>query len=94
MLVWGNAVPGANRAVPVYNSRREVVRMTVRELLNTVLDGLSEEQLREVADFAMFLRSRAEDELWSRFSLEQLAKAYGPDEPDYGEVDVQTKQAS
>jgi hypothetical protein len=42
---------------------------TVRELLRIVLDGLSEDQVREVTNFAMFLRSRKEEDLWHRSSL-------------------------
>ncbi len=57
--------------------------MTVRELLDRVLDTLPEERVRQVADFAMFLRWQDEDKEWHQWGLEILARAYGPDEPDY-----------
>ncbi len=60
--------------------------MTSREVLEKVLDRLSEEQLRQVLDFAMFLHWKEEEQLWQRFSLEQLAQAYGEDEPDYSDL--------
>jgi hypothetical protein len=66
--------------------------MTVREVLNQVLDGLPEERVREVLDFAMFLKWRDEDQLWQQFGLEQLAKAYGPDEPEYTEADMKPER--
>ena len=67
--------------------------MTVREALDRVLGELSEQGLREVLDFANSLHARdvrGEEERadWRAFGLSQLAKAYGPDEPDYSEADL------
>jgi hypothetical protein len=64
------------------------LEVTVRDVLNQVLDSLPEQRVREVLDFAMFLHWREEDQLWQQFGLEQLAKAYGPDEPEYTEADI------
>ena len=53
-----------------------------------ILAGLSEDQLREVVDFARFLQARQEYEEWRQFGAQQLARAYGPDEPEYTEADL------
>lgn len=60
--------------------------MTTREVLEKVLNQMTEDQVRQVMDFAMFLRWQAEDKLWHQYSLEQLAAAYGEDEPDYSKA--------
>lgn len=67
--------------------------MTTRERLDQILASLPEVRLCEVLDFARFLRWREEQEKqeredWQRFGQAQLAKAYGPDEPDYTEADL------
>jgi hypothetical protein len=59
--------------------------MMIREVLDQVLDRLPEARVRQVLDFAMFLRWQEEDQLWHTFSLDQLAEAYGTEEPDYSE---------
>ena len=55
-----------------------------------ILAGLSEDQLREVLDFARFLQARQEQEGWRQFGTSQLARAYGPNEPEYTEADLKT----
>ncbi len=67
--------------------------MTTKEKLLKFLDALPEARLSEVLDFARFLywlerQAKEEVEDWQRFGLEQLAKAYGPDEPEYTEADI------
>ena len=67
--------------------------MTTKEKLLKVLDALPEARLGEVLDFARFLywlerQAKDEAEDWHRFGLDQFAKAYGPDEPEYTEADV------
>jgi hypothetical protein len=67
--------------------------MTTKEKVLKVLDALPEARLAEVLDFARFLywlerQAKEEAEDWQRFGLEQHARAYGPDEPDYTEADV------
>jgi hypothetical protein len=57
--------------------------MSVKETLEKVLQVLPEERLREVLDFAEFLGWQAERTEWRQFGQAQLARAYGPDEPDY-----------
>jgi hypothetical protein len=57
--------------------------MSVKEALEKVLEALPEERLSEVLDFAEFLSGRAETAAWRQFGQAQLARAYGPDEPDY-----------
>jgi hypothetical protein len=37
---------------------------------------------------AQFLSARQEREEWRRFGARQLARAYGPDEPEYTEFDA------
>ena len=67
--------------------------MTTKEKLLKVLDALPEARLSEVLDFARFFywlerQAKEEAEDWQRFGLEQLARTYGPDEPEYTEADI------
>lgn len=62
--------------------------MTIKETLDQVLGGLPEGRLQEVLDFARFLNWKEELEPWRQFGQAQLAKAYGPDEPEYNEADL------
>jgi hypothetical protein len=62
--------------------------MSVKEALDKVLEALPEEKLREVLDFAEFLNGRAERAAWQQFGQAQMARAYGPDEPDYTSADL------
>jgi hypothetical protein len=62
--------------------------MSVKEAIEKLLEGLPEERLREVLDFAEFLSWRDEDAAWRQFGKTQLAKAYGPDEPEYSSADL------
>lgn len=57
--------------------------MAVKEHLQQVLETLHDERLREVLDFAQFLRFREEHEEWQRLGQEQFALCYAPDEPEY-----------
>jgi hypothetical protein len=62
--------------------------MTVREILDHILEELPDDRVAEVLDFAVFLRCQNERQDWQRFGLSQLAQAYGPDEPDYSLADI------
>ena len=62
--------------------------MTVRESLSKVLESLPEERLSEVLEFAQFLNWQEERREWIQLGQSQLARAYGPDEPDYSEADL------
>jgi hypothetical protein len=66
--------------------------MTGQETLNDLLAALPEARQRQVIDFARFLvwqeGQTEEDAEWRAFGLMQLAKAYGPDEPEYTEADL------
>lgn len=67
--------------------------MTTQEKLLKVLDALPEARLGEVLDFARFLywlerQAKEEADDWQRFGLEQLARACGPDEPEYTEAGI------
>lgn len=62
--------------------------MTVRQRINHILDQMSENQQKLVLELAEFLTTRAEAEAWRGFGLEQFARAYGSDEPEYTEADV------
>ena len=64
--------------------------MTVKQALEEVLQQLPESRLGEVVDFARFLSWREECEAWQQFGRSQLAKAYGPDEPEYSLDDIKT----
>lgn len=68
--------------------------MTAKETLDQVVDTLSEERVREVLDFARFLRWQEECEEWRQFGQAQLARAYGPDEPEYADADIKPELSS
>lgn len=57
--------------------------MSVKARLDQLIESLSEEQQREVLTFAEFLTWQDDREGWQRFGQSQLARAYGPDEPEY-----------
>jgi hypothetical protein len=65
--------------------------MNARASLNPLLEGLSEERLRQLIDFARFLAAEDERAAWRNFGQAQLARAYGPDEPDYSEADLKLR---
>ncbi len=67
--------------------------MTTKEALGALADEMSEERLREVLDFARFVSRRAEGDAWTGFALEQLSRAYGPDEPGYTEADLEPERS-
>ena len=62
--------------------------MTIHERLNEIIEDLSEERLRTLLEFAEFLDAREEREAWTNLGLEQLAMAYGDDEPEYTLADI------
>lgn len=68
--------------------------MTTKDALARVLDRLDEERLREVLDFARFVSARDEQREWSDLALEGLARAWGPEEPEYTEADVKEKPSA
>lgn len=67
--------------------------MTVRQAIDEVLQSMPEDRLRDVLDFARFLATQQERKQWQEFQRMQLARAYGPDEPDYSESDLKRKAA-
>jgi hypothetical protein len=62
--------------------------MSVRESLEEIMQDLPEERLREILDFARFLNWQEEREGWQQFGRAQLARAYGPNEPEYTTADL------
>jgi hypothetical protein len=62
--------------------------MSVKKALDELLATFAEAQLLEVLDFAQFVNARQERGEWRLFGVQQLAKAYGPDEPEYTEADL------
>ena len=62
--------------------------MTSKELLAEILQGLPENRLDEVADFARFLNWQEDREAWRDFGRTQLARAFCEDEPDYSLNDI------
>ena len=53
-----------------------------------MLQGLPDHRVQEVLDFATFLRSQEDREAWQEFGRQQLSRAYGDDEPEYGPQDI------
>lgn len=66
--------------------------MSVREALDKVLESLPEPRQREVLDFAQFLSVQEERAAWRQFGQAQLARAYGPDEPEYSPADLKRER--
>jgi hypothetical protein len=62
--------------------------MTTREHLEGVLQALPDYRVKEVLEFATFLPSQEDREAWQEFGRQQLARAYGDDEPEYGLQDI------
>ncbi len=62
--------------------------MTIKEALEQIVQELPDSRLSELLDFARFLTWREEQEAWHRFGQSQLARAYGPEEPEYTLDDV------
>jgi hypothetical protein len=63
--------------------------MGVRAKLDQLIESLSEEQQRELLTFAEFLTWQDDREGWQQFGQSQLARAYGPDEPEYTLADLE-----
>jgi hypothetical protein len=56
--------------------------------LETLLQGLSDDRRRQLIDFARFLAVEDERRSWEEFGRIQLARGYGPDEPEYSAADI------
>ncbi len=56
--------------------------------LEPIVDGLSEDRIRQLIDFARFLAMDQDRQESSRFGQEQLARAYDGNEPDYSDADL------
>ena len=65
--------------------------MNVTEALTPLVEGLSEAKQHLLVDFARFLAADDERRDWQQFGATQLARAYGPDEPEYSEADIKIK---
>jgi len=68
--------------------------MSARENLEKLLEHMPEERLREIADFAAFLTWQEERGGWRQFGQAQLARAYGPDEPECTNRDLKWERPS
>jgi hypothetical protein len=56
--------------------------------LEPIRGGLSEDRIRQVIDFARFLAVEQDRQEWLRFGQDQLARADGPEEPEYAVADI------
>jgi hypothetical protein len=74
---------------PLWEGQRT---MSILKSLDELLSTLPEDQVRQVLDFARFLQFKQDQDQWSGFGAQQFARAYGPDEPEYTEADVQQSQ--
>jgi hypothetical protein len=68
--------------------------MSARETLAKVLDTLPEARLNEILTFVEFLNWKSERACWEQFGKTQLARAYGPNEPEYTSGDVKREHRS
>ncbi|HEX4589278.1 MAG TPA: hypothetical protein VH120_05080 [Gemmataceae bacterium] len=67
--------------------------MSTREQLDALISRLPPEQLNQLLEVARELARDRDRETWQQFGLEQFARAYGPDEPDYSEADTKPGKA-
>jgi hypothetical protein len=65
--------------------------MDVRADLEPLSQDLPNDRLRELVDFARFLAWQDERKSWQDFGQSQLARAYGPDEPEYSASDIKPR---
>lgn len=68
--------------------------MTTQAELTELIERLSEARRREVLRYARFIAWEEEQGAWRRFGRQQLARAYGPDEPEYSLEDVKAELRS
>ncbi len=68
--------------------------MTVRQKVDELLSGMSEEQQRIVLELARFLSAQSQQDEWRRAARDQFAKAYGDEEPEYTDADVKAESES
>jgi hypothetical protein len=68
--------------------------MSMKKALDELLATFPEDQLQEILDFARFVNARQEREEWRNFGAKQLARAYGPNEPEYTEADLKPERNS
>jgi hypothetical protein len=68
--------------------------MTTKEALEQIVSELPEDRLTELLDFARFLNWQDERGAWQQFGQAQLARAYGPNEPEYTIEEVSRESAS
>jgi hypothetical protein len=66
--------------------------MSTKNTLYQLLATFPEEQMQLVLDFARFVQTRQEQDEWRRFGARQLARAYGPQEPEYTEADLKPER--
>jgi hypothetical protein len=62
--------------------------MSLQQELSQLVASLPENRVRELVTFARYLLWEEEHGAWQQFGRAQLARAYGPDEPDYSDADV------
>jgi hypothetical protein len=65
--------------------------MSTLEQLKEILARLSAERQGQVLDYAHYLAWQEERADWHRFGQEQLARAYGDDEPQYTTTDLKPR---
>lgn len=63
--------------------------MSTREAIDAILTSMPEDRLREVLDYARYLTAQQDRDEWQRLGRAGLARAYGPEEPEYTENDLQ-----
>jgi len=68
--------------------------MTAQEQITQLASSLSEPQLGQLLNFAVFLRLQDESNEWRRAAQQQFAKAYGDNEPEYTNADIKTRGPS
>ena len=60
----------------------------MRDHLKEIIAELPEDRLRALLHYVEYLAHWEEQDAWSRFGLQNLAKAYSDDEPEYTLADI------
>jgi hypothetical protein len=63
--------------------------VNAREVLSQLASTLPDDRVDQLLDYAHYLSLRDERTDWQEFGKSQLTKAYGDDEPEYTETDLQ-----
>ena len=63
----------------------------MQKAIQELVEGLPDERVREVLDFARFIAQTNDADEWRAFGQRQFSRAFGDDEPEYSEADLKPR---